>query len=265
VNTATPNGIWSRGRLLGVAASLLVVQAAALWLFSGRPVESGWTRSGRPEVHWLQRDGKGLAWAANPLTVDPAFHALPDPRHFSGAAWLTPPGLRFDLPANREEPRWLPPPATWGDGLADYLRTNPPLAQAPLEVPRPSPTAVQPVERPAPSRSQIRVEGELTGRTVAVLPEVPPLAASGLLPDTVVEIVVHRDGTVLTARLAETRPAATPEQRADQRRAAAAALRLARQVVFAPMPDARVALPDPNGLASGRLVFQWLTHPLLPP
>jgi len=265
MNPASRNGAWGWPQLLLAAAVFLAAQVAGLWLFSARPLESGWAKSGQPEVHWLQRGGRGLPWTTDPLAADPAFHALPDARHFSGGAWLQPPALRFDLPVSREEPRWLPPPATWGVGMSDYLRTNPPPAQAALEVPRPPPTVVQPQERPAPTRSHMRVEGELAGRAVAVLPEVPPLPASGLLPDTVVEIVVHPDGTVLTARLAETRPAATPEQRADQRRAAAAALRLARQVVFAPLPDARAALPDPEGLAGGRLVFQWLTHPLPPP
>lgn len=265
MNPALPNGAWGWPRLLGVAAVFLAAQVAALWLFSARPAESGWAKSGQPEVHWLQHQGRGVPWTTDPLAADPAFHALPDARHFSGAAWLQPPALHFDLPVSREEPRWLPPPATWGGGMSDYLRTNPPLAQAALEAPHPPLSAVQPVEKPLPSRSQIRVEGGLAGRAIASLPEVPPLAASGLLPDTAVEIVVHRDGTVLTARLAEVRPAATPEQRADQRRAAAEALRLARQVVFAPVPGARVAVPDSEGLAGGRLVFQWLARPLPAP
>ncbi len=258
-------GIWSKRRMAATTLAILATQILVIWLLSERPQSNALATVTRPALHLLEHNGRGVNLLTDEFTVDPTFHALPSPKSFSGSAWLRPNGVQFDLPVAGAEPRWLAPQTTaWGFDLANLLRTNSSQSQAELTLPHPPLTAVQVPETVFKPASRLRIEGQLAKRSVATMPEIPALPSVTLLPSTSIEITVNRDGNVVTAHFVEASPVAFLETRADQRRAAQAALRLARLLTFSPLPRADTQTDPFSQLETGRLVIHWQIEPPKP-
>jgi hypothetical protein len=194
----------------------------------------------------LERRLQDLEWMP-----DPARFATPGQRGFTASLWR--PASLPDLPwqPRREPPRWLEQP------LENDARVTAFAIESPARVPRvelapPPLLQLPPMEGPPlPSRSWMKVEGELAGRTVASVATLPVWPLDDVLPPSVVQVVVGPEGSVLSATL---QPPGCGLAAADNR-----ALELARSVRFEALPTTR------SGLAWGRLVFRWATVPPPPP
>lgn len=146
------------------------------------------------------------------------------------AGWLAP---RFE-PASRE---WagLQPPARRANGI---------LVQKPLMEP------VLAARASAPRESTILIEGEIAGRRLVSSEPLPRWKSSDVIPATVVEVLVSRNGHVFSATLSAQGSSGLPD-------ADSAALDLAARMVFERAPE---AASGPS-LVPGRIVFQWQADP----
>lgn len=245
-------------RIAGLAAVIFVIQLAGLWLLSEPAGHTGWTPGPEHRVMLASVGPVGGPGAVSGSSLDPTVFALPGMQGFSGPAWLTPKSPAFTPATLSEPPKLLDPPAGWGADLADYLRA---IGREPTTGVRLAEPQLVPLTVPSPvlaTGSAIRIEGALKARGVRSLPAVPEIPSATPLADTAVEIVVNGEGVVMTARLVSSPARPTPEQQ----RAAATAMKLARQVIFqATKPGSQPPAGAFGSLESGRLVFQWQTVP----
>jgi len=183
---------------------------------------------------------------------DPAVFALPNWNGFSREGWLA-----FEHPAFKptdwtEPPQWLPlQTGDLGNSLNDFLLSNtiPPLLIANMRLPS-SPAPQSPrVEVPLQNVSELLIEGELAGWTVATPISLPSWRHADLLTNTVVRTVVSRSGQAVAAVLI----AGSGLVDADEY-----AIRLVKTNRFSPGATqwARAEY------SSGNLVFRWHTQPL---
>jgi hypothetical protein len=238
---------WSRGRWWAAFAIALVVQMLLIGLLSDR----------RPIVPRLAEAQTSLQLVADPppdsaigalMSIDdPTLFALPGVRGFSGAAWLRAPSLVY-RPMDWSEPaRWLTQNVEQlGAAFAELIRTNPAPHRAfgGKPGPRPGEVAVPPVA--LPTKSSFRIEGELAGRELITLLEVPSFPHTDILANTVIQLVANRSGFVFSPPIALS---GSGSKAADER-----AVELARSLRFKP-----VAAGDATSLTWGKLVVQWHT------
>ena len=244
-----------------MAALIFAIQPVLIFLLVERPRKDAWSDTRQHAVHLLQQGGKGLSTATSELEADPTFYALPDSRSFSGQAWLIPPDVKFEVPVSKAPPRWLDPPAIWGNDFAQFLRTNQPLAAEKLEMPSPPLTKVHLEDNRLSGMTRMTIAGDLASRRIVSRPELPSLTAESLLPDVQVEILVNADGNVVTALIADGNGGVTRDEQAEIQRARAEALALARRISFAPASSVGNESGPFEKLQSGRVVFQWHTVP----
>ena len=191
--------------------------------------------------------GLAPAWLEE---LNPTLFAWSGPNGFSGPAWL-----RVHPPANQAY-EWTEP--------ARFLALDPKQlsSQPAAAAGQPAhpgmewvPGAIAEMKLPfaawpgsaLPTRSSVRVEGELAGRPL--LQPLAPSSKSGsdLLPDTEIRVLVDAVGLVRSATLL----ASSGLPAAD-----ASALELARGARFGPL----AAVP----WQTGNLVFRWHTEPTMP-
>jgi hypothetical protein len=190
------------------------------------------------------------AEAASVLS-DPAVFALPNWHGFSREGWLA-----FEHPAFKptdwtEPPQWLPlQTGDLGNSLDDFLRSNtiPPLLIANMPLPSPPVPQSARVEVPLQNVSELLIEGELAGWTVALPVSLPSWRHADLLTNTVVRAVVTRSGEVVACVLT----AGSGLVDADEY-----AVRMAKDAHFSPAIQRGRA-----EYTSGNLVFRWHTQPL---
>lgn len=186
---------------------------------------------------------------------DPMLFARLDARGLSGSAWLRKRRLRYEPTREIAPPIWLRADT---DGLgADFdallssmpepvafsrERLSPPLAQVSI------PASARPV------RPQLKVEGELAGRTLLTPFELATPDPATAWSNTTVRVLVNADGFAATAALTS---------RSGSDAADNLALRFARSARFEPLDPA--AAPEEGApLSTGHLVFQWFL-PAPPP
>lgn len=191
---------------------------------------------------------------------DPTFFALPHARGFATPAWLPVPQVEFAPFRWSEGPRFLAlPVAQLGAMFLQFMQTNT-FARFEWET-LPEPELNLPLLAPLftpPTRSELLVRGDLAGRRLLNLPDLPSWPAADLLTNSVVRAQVDAAGHVLSFTLVAP---GSGLKAADLR-----ALELARGLRFAAESQPPVISADPAGaLTSGTLVFQWHTVPLPPP
>ncbi len=248
-------------RWMPLALSVFGVQLLLVWMVAERPGATGWTQARKPSVHLLQEQGRGLSTLNESLEADPALFALPDPRSFSGPAWLVPSPVQFEIPKARHEPRWLSPPVVWGADFAAFLRTNQTLAVTRLDSPNPPLFLLNLPPRQIDQRSSFRVSGPASARLQMPVPELPQLPLSSVLPELEVEVEVNADGNAVTARLLDEMVATTREQQADMILAGRESLSIARRLTFARSPERKAASHPFSHIETVRIVFEWAPMP----
>jgi len=180
---------------------------------------------------------------------DPTLFALPHRKGFAGATWLQIPVVKFQPFRWTEPPRLLALPVEkLGNTFAQFLQTNL-LARFEIEI-KPAPELTMPV---APevgpviaARSTLRLAGALANRRLLNPPKLEPWAASDLLTNSVVQVLVNADGSVISPNLM----AGSGLPKADQ-----FALDFARTARFEPL------LNGAAKLSVGTMIFEWHTVP----
>jgi hypothetical protein len=194
--------------------------------------------------------------AQDSLWRDPTLLALPHPRGFSGEAWLDFTPVQHQPRDWTEPPRWLSLQADGlGQTLSRFLMTNTPTPLRIADKPLPRLIRSDPVvpNPPLPTRSTLRLEGDLAGRTLRQEPELPSWAHYDVLSNTVLELWVNAEGEPLVVTL---------HRESGLRAADEFASKVAAAARFQPVPRK----PGPTlteALTSGRLVFRWHTLPPL--
>jgi hypothetical protein len=246
---------WSRRRWAYAVAAVFLLQAGLVLLLGHRPQRLPEPPIFRTAIHLLT-DPK-VRLDALPGLDDPTLLALPSLRGFSGPAWLQFPPLEYQAAEWVEPPHWLSLDTNnLSATFSRFIRTNlisPPLiADKPLPpLPRYEPNFPN---EPLPSRSRLRLEGDLASRPLLAPLDLPSWPHSEMLSNTAVQAAVDAAGFTFSAVLLA--GSGLPE-------ADAHALKLASAARFRPLLRARRA-PDGFGpMTWGRLVFQW--HTLPPP
>jgi len=180
---------------------------------------------------------------------DPTVFALPHRQSFAGAIWLQIPDIGFEPFRWTEPPRLLTLPLeTLGATFVQFMQTNR-LAQPELEA-KPAPewtTPVAPDIGPViPSHSSLQLAGGLAGWRLLNPPKLESWAASDLLTNSVIQVLVNADGEVISSTLLAR--SGSPE--ADQ-----FALEAARAARFEPQRD------DGAAPRLGTMIFEWQTVP----
>jgi hypothetical protein len=236
---------WTRGRFLGVAGVLFVLQVGLLFLFGSR--SSPQTLLPPPSVHF-----RSLGAAVDEAQLmrdyfvgDPAVFPLPNQHGFSGRGWLNQQPLRYQSEIQLEPPAWLTldtsrlgtnfPALPSGDesilrGLADQLARR--------EEPLPAFLAPENIA----TQSIFRLEDGLSDRLLGGVPVLGAWPSPQLLTNSTVQIAVDHFGEVVAARLVG---------RSGLGEADTDALAKARALRFRPSPSSETIW--------GEAVFQWQT------
>jgi hypothetical protein len=244
---------WSRSRWWVAVLFVTVVQAGLIFGLSDRkpivPRQPGFFAT----VHLVTEAPPGSAIGEWLSLEDPTLLALPDPRGFSGSAWMTVPTLLHQAQDWTEPPRWLAlPVAGLGATFAEFVRTNSLGPRLLADKPQPPLSEVALSRLPLPATSTIRLEGDLAGREVLTLLEVPSISHTDILTNTVVQVVVDSRGFVFSPPVVI---GASGSKTADQR-----ALELLKSIRFKPVAPIRSdAARDPSALTWGKIIFQWRT------
>ena len=242
---------WSRRKWAYTIGAVLLGQALLITILGQRRMASPLPAGFAMAIHVPPNaEVAGLS--------DPAVFALPNWHGFSREGWLA-----FQHPAFKptdwtEPPQWLPlQTGDLGHSLNDFLLSNtiPPLLVANMPPPS-SPAPQSPrVEVPLQSASELLIEGELAGWTIATPVNLPSWRHADLLTNTVVRTVVNRSGQpVATALIGGSGLAEADEY----------AVRLAATNMFVKKVRSTPGATQPGraDYSSGNLVFRWHTRPL---
>jgi TonB family protein len=235
--------VWTRQRWLTTVAMIFVAQVLALLLLGRRAEPPAASAPPNGRVMLLPAGHRPPPPAGGEGLPDPAEFALVSSRGFSAEVWFRRP--TFARPATE----WLEPPRFLSNQELPAGISGPPLA-----LPRsffsqgqaPEPAARTGILRPlVATNSTVQVEGLPPDRP-ARWPELPPdWEHPDVLQPSLVQVTVDEHGSVLMATLLASSGLAAADQKA---------LELARNTVFAPLPDAG----GPR-IHWGRLSFQWRT------
>jgi len=184
-------------------------------------------------------------------TTDPAIFALPSLEGFSGSGWLT-----FHEPDYKPE-KWTEPPLFFTldpDELATFAATLPATnlirSGAGTRLLPPAVDLIPVPALPVAEGSALQLEGSLRERRLLKQPSLPAWQADDLLTNsTVLELLVGKDGRVLTARLL----LSSGLKAADDY-----ALELAAGASFEPVPPGRDRGSENT---FGRVILHWQTLP----
>lgn len=252
MNTARPER--SRSFWIWGFVFLLLLHAAAVFRFGERkdPVRP----ASRPAPFLYASADEELRAQLAGLTAfrDPTLFALPHPRSFSGAAWLS---FQPDIPklTNWSAPReWLELPTNQlGSALREHLATNRLTASSWLAAMRaPGVVEVRLPGEPVVTNSTVRVEGPLVARGLLSLPTLPAASHHDVLRRTMISVAVDGEGLVETVVLSGESGSPVADARA---------LELARQFQFRPLPLRNVRDREMAPPTIGRLVFAWQVVP----
>ena len=245
--TAVASRPWSRRKWWGVVLGLFALQILLLaWFGSRGPFQP------RPVSPAPQLNLAGGAASELLALTDPTLFAQGSPHGFSGASWMRIPVPEYQPPEWTEAPRLLAlNEQQLGADFRRFVRTNQPFTPA-FIAKSPPRLAVPATEelRPATSApSTLRIEDDLIGRELQSSPALPPQAATDLLTDSIVQVLVNGDGNVVSEVLL----ASSGKLAADEK-----ALALARAAQFEPLLRTNAAQASTN-LTHGTLVFTWQT------
>jgi len=244
---------WSRFRWWATISLVMAGQVGVIFLFSERQP----ARPRRPDFTSsfnLVTDAPSGSAMAELLNIeDPTLFALPDPRGFSGPAWMSAPAMRHQSRDWTEPQRWLSlPVATLGAAFSEFVRTN--IVGPRLFADKPAPRLSQMAAAPVPLRekSSFRIEGDLAGRELVAPLEIPSIPHTDILKNTVVQVGVSPLGFTFSPPVVLS---SSGSKTADQR-----ALDLAKSARFKPVPRTGPASASgPPALTWGKFIFQWHT------
>ncbi len=240
---------WSRGRWWGMVLTIAAVQVLLVFFLGERtPIVP--RRAGLDSSFTLASNLSPGSPIGDLLAIaDPTLFALPDPRNFSGRAWLLPRPLVQPSFTWTEPERWLTQSVAELGSTVDALGKKNRLRYRTFdEKPPPAVSRVDAPAVPLPTRSTVRVEGS-GNRAWVALPDVPSVRHTDVLADTVVQAGIAPSGFTLSAIVLS----GSGSESAD--RLALDAVRSAR---FEPL-----AVHDPFALTWGVFTFRW--HVIMEP
>jgi hypothetical protein len=241
---------WSRGRWWGAFLLVMAAQVGLIFSLSDRKPLSSRQPDLTTTFHLVVDAPPGSAIAEWLEIEDPALFALPDPRLFSGLAWMTAPALRHRSVDWTEPPRWLTLSVNeLGLAFAEFVRTNVvgPRVLADKPAPQPDKVKVQPL--PLPVRSNFRLEGDLARRELLAPIELRSIPHTEILTDTVVQVCVSPLGVPFSP--VQLSSSGSPE--ADRQ-----ALELVKSVRFKPLATSTSSRRQ-TAFTWGKIIFQWHT------
>src|SRR6185369_16911410 len=119
---------------------------------------------------------------------DPTLFAMPDPRGFSGPAWMRVPTLGHQSRDWTEPERWLTlRVAGLGGAFAELVRTNVVGPRLLADKPAPRLSEVAPSPVPMRRKSTFRITGDLARRDLLAPLEVSSIANTNILTNTVIQ------------------------------------------------------------------------------
>jgi TonB family protein len=251
--TAVELRAWPRRRWWGTILLLLGVQVGLVFWLGDRSLPIPRQASTNPAVFLATELPNELLALNNPTLL-----AWANRRGFSGAAWLKIPPVNYQLTDWTEPPRWLPLPADdLGNSFHRFAQSNLPypFPIADKLLPRFTPPEFPTPTTSLPTRSSLRVEGELAARHLLAQFNLPSWTNSDLLTNSIVQILVDAEGRTISATLLS----GSGSKEADQ-----CALKVAKTARFNSLrvsgPD-RLAETVPS-LSWGQLIFDWHTVPM---
>lgn len=253
MNTANEDSHrWSRERWGVTVLIVLAFHFGALLLLSARH-EISPVRADHPHsVRWLTSPADTRTVLNSLLDNDPTLLAAVTPGGFSGAAWLRPAKMKFEIGEWNDTERSLAPPSrsSASRSAAEGELARPVLDPARKPVtPVPNPTVAQPALRDA---SRLSVEGPLAGRKLLNVPLLKAWPHADLLTDSRVRVLVNREGVIFSRRLVNNGLRQPAQRAADE-----FAHQVAGTLRFESLSGS--SRPGSDALTEGELVFQWLT------
>jgi TonB family protein len=235
-------------RQLGVVVAIVAVQAGFILWVSEREVVA--RRDSVPV------SGMRLGERRDQVTIaDPALLALPSGNSFAGEGWRQASDPRYESQPWDEPQRWL-------------AAREAPLGRLFLEARRPEIGRGLTAEKPVPELARrevgtvrlaggttVELEGGFGGMELMEPVKAPSVTHSNILGETVVQVVVHPEGQVLSAIVLKS---------SGLRSVDGEALGLARRARFRPkrvgdMEGGGVEVELERSLVVGRMIFRWWT------
>jgi len=236
---------WPWRKLAWFAVFLFGVHVGALFVFgSKKPVIA---RAVINRVPHLQLTSEGDELIA---LGDPTLFVLPHPNDFGAPLWQHPangvaPVFHYDEP-----PEFLKlNPETLATTFQEFVQTNRIAPYAPDFKPELQLATPPLTDEPSSTRSTWHITGELASRPLLAAPTLPVLAYNDVLPPSRVQVQVDAAGFV--ASLVPLPPENAVEAKERAEAGETNALRIARQLRFAPAAQA----------AFGEIIFNWHTVP----
>ncbi len=247
---------WTRRQWWGATAVVMLVQVLAVtWLV--RPAIPPSPRPAFATRVSLLSPAESESSLSSSL-YDPALFALPSRAGFSGDAWLK---YRLLPPTPQDRavtPEWLRlSAASLGNGLGRYVATN--GISPPLLVDEPLPPVLRIetsfVGEPVAPVSRLRIDGELSARTILSPIALPSWPHTEIVSNSVVRAAVDAAGWTFSATLLSSSGLAAADENA---------LRFVEQLRMSPLVGAGDGVPRRDQLSWGTLVFLWHTAPVAP-
>jgi TonB family protein len=240
-------GFWTPARFWTVTLTLFILQAGLIWALAERDHKSLALNDPEFAVRLAVRPVDQAQLATALFAEDPTLFQAPDPRGFSGRAWMSTASPAYHAAEAPAPEAWLSlEGGVWKpDPLAIPFQNEPPLALAAPPASEFAPAEIFLALDPPPPGSAMRLTGGLARRPrLGAAPALPSQPGVQLLKNSVVQLAVDPSGEVISARL--TGNSGSPS-------ADATALATARLLRFAPITVARAAV------SWGEAVFSWQT------
>lgn len=249
---------WAPRRWWQAILSVWAAHVVLVWIFSQPPpMAPAPARPAKATLHFVADPETQLLLDQSLLVPDAALLPMPGLHGFSEGGWLRYAALPQPWSGWSDGHRWLDlDPQSLGSDFGQQIargnlpptsiaeKTDPPSTRQPLRVARLG----------LPTNSTVQVFGPLARDRRAMIrpPEIPSWPHFDALPNTVVQVLVDREGWVFSATLLV--PCGSPQ-------ADGWALNQSRTFRFQPDPK---AAPGPlnseaNTFTPGRLVFHWHT------
>ena len=243
---------WSGGRWWGAFLLVMAAQVGLIFSLSDRKPLSSRQPDLTTTFHLLVDAPPGSAIAEWLEIEDPTLFALPDPRAFSGLAWMTAPALRHQSVDWTEPPQWLALSVNeLGWAFREFVRTNVVGPRVLADKPAPQPDKVTVPTLPLPARSSFRLEGDLAKRELLAPLELRSIPHKEILTDTVVQVCVSPLGVPF---------APLPLSSSGSPEADRQALELVKSVRFKPLAGGNpTSLRSQAAFTWGKIIFQWHT------
>jgi hypothetical protein len=237
---------WSRRKWGCLIAAALIGQALLIVILGQRGIATPSAIPFGMDIRVSPKAGREMAESP----TDPAVFALPNWNGFSREGWLAFQHPEFKSTDWTEPPQWLAlQTADMGNSLNDFLLSNTiaPLLVANMRPPSSRAPQSPRVEVPLQTGSDLLIEGELAGWTLATAVALPSWRHTDLLTNSVVHVIVNRSGqSVATALLASGGLTLADDY----------AVRLAKGARFV----AGTVHGEKAEYTSGNLVFRWHTQ-----